>query len=146
METRGEGTQQVEERLRNYCPSARLLRLDSDSLALKGSWERAREQILDHQVDILVGTQLLVKGHDFPDLSLVVVLNADQSLFSSDFRASERLYAQLLQVAGRAGRAEKAGQVWIETDYPGHPRTVGADAARNRKLSGPGIGPAASDG
>ncbi len=121
METRGEGTQQVEERLRTYCPSARLLRLDSDSLALKGSWEKAREQILDHRVDILVGTQLLVKGHDFPDLSLVVVLNADQSLFSSDFRASERLYAQLLQVAGRAGRADKTGQVWIETDYPGHP-------------------------
>ncbi|NDU85928.1 MAG: primosomal protein N', partial [Ferrovum sp.] len=102
-------------------PDARLLRLDSDSLGRKGTWEDARQRILARQVDILVGTQLLVKGHDFPGLSLVIALNADQALFSSDFRATERLFAQLIQVAGRAGRGEIPGEVWIETEYADHP-------------------------
>ncbi|MDA8415745.1 MAG: primosomal protein N' [Betaproteobacteria bacterium] len=121
LETRGDGTQKVETHLKECFPEHRILRLDSDSLSRKGSWSVAYQQILDHEVDLLIGTQLVVKGHDFPDLSFVVVLNADQSLYSSDFRATERLLAQLIQVTGRAGRANLPGQVWIETDYPDHP-------------------------
>jgi primosomal protein N' (replication factor Y) len=78
-------------------------------------------EIREHRVDILIGTQILAKGHDFPNLSLVCVLNSDASLFTCDFRASERLFAQLIQVAGRAGRAGKAGEVLIQTDFPEHP-------------------------
>jgi primosomal protein N' (replication factor Y) len=78
-------------------------------------------QIRAHQVDVLVGTQMLAKGHDFPGLTLVGVVNADAALYSSDFRAAERLYALLTQVAGRAGRASLAGEVLIQTDFPGHP-------------------------
>lgn len=121
LETRGEGTQKVEARLRSHFPEQRVLRLDTDSLARKGAWAAAYQQILAHEVDLLVGTQLVVKGHDFPALSFVAVLNADQSLYSSDFRATERLLAQLIQVAGRAGRANRPGQVWVETDHPDHP-------------------------
>lgn len=120
LETRGEGTQKIEDKLRERFSEARLLRLDTDSLARKGAWDEAYQQIVAGEVNLLVGTQLVVKGHDFPQLSMVVVLNADQSLFSSDFRATERLMAQLTQVAGRAGRGTIAGQVWIETDYPEH--------------------------
>jgi primosomal protein N' (replication factor Y) len=80
-----------------------------------------REQIHANEVDILVGTQMLAKGHDFPALTLVGVLNPDSALYSSDFRAPERLFAQLAQVAGRAGRADKPGEVLIQTAFPDHP-------------------------
>ncbi len=80
-----------------------------------------REQIHANQVDILVGTQMLAKGHDFPALTLVGVLNPDSALYSSDFRAPEKLFAQLVQVAGRAGRADKPGEVLIQTAFPDHP-------------------------
>jgi primosomal protein N' (replication factor Y) len=80
-----------------------------------------REQIHANEVDILVGTQMLAKGHDFPALTLVGVLNPDSALYSSDFRAAERLFAQLVQVAGRAGRAEKPGEVVVQTAFPDHP-------------------------
>ena len=83
--------------------------------------ERMREQIHANEVDILVGTQMLAKGHDFPALTLVGVLNPDSALYSSDFRAPERLFAQLVQVAGRAGRADKPGEVMIQTEFPDHP-------------------------
>ena len=117
----GIGTQRVEEALRESLPDARILRVDRDSTRNKGTWDAMRRQIENEAVDILVGTQMLAKGHDFPGLTLVGVLNPDSALYSGDFRAPERLYAQLSQVAGRAGRAEQPGEVLIQTGFPDHP-------------------------
>ena len=117
----GIGTQRVESELQKRFPQARILRVDRDSTRNKGTWNAMRQQIHDDTVDILVGTQILAKGHDFPNLTLVGVLNPDSALYSSDFRASEKLYAQLAQVAGRAGRADKPGEVLIQTAFPEHP-------------------------
>ena len=117
----GQGTQRVEEALRAHFPSARILRIDRDSTRRKNAWKEILHAIHTHQVDILIGTQLLAKGHDFPNLSLVGILHADTSLYSTDFRASERLFAQLMQVSGRAGRANVAGHVLIQTEFPDHP-------------------------
>jgi len=117
----GQGTQRVEQALTRMLPAARVLRIDRDSTRRKQSWSGMREQIRAREVDILVGTQILAKGHDFPHLALVVVLNADGMLYSADFRASERLYALLTQVAGRAGRREAQGEVLIQTEFPEHP-------------------------
>jgi primosomal protein N' (replication factor Y) (superfamily II helicase) len=80
-----------------------------------------RQRVQDHEIDILVGTQMLAKGHDFPRLTLVGVINADSALYSTDFRAAEKLFAQLTQVAGRAGRRDAAGAVLIQTQFPDHP-------------------------
>ncbi|KAF0205789.1 MAG: primosomal protein N' (replication factor Y) [Gallionellaceae bacterium] len=117
----GIGTQRVEEALQAYFPEARIMRVDRDSTRNKGSWIAMRKQIEDEAVDILVGTQILAKGHDFPSLTLVGVLNPDGALYSADFRASEKLFAQLAQVAGRAGRADKPGEVLVQTAFPDHP-------------------------
>lgn len=117
----GIGTQRIESALQEHFPKARILRVDRDSTRNKGAWNAMRKQIHDDAVDILVGTQMLAKGHDFPNLTLVAVLNPDSALYSSDFRASERLFAQLVQVAGRAGRADKPGEVLIQTIFPEHP-------------------------
>ncbi|MBI5920005.1 MAG: primosomal protein N' [Nitrosomonadales bacterium] len=117
----GVGTQRVESVLAERFPEARILRVDRDSTRNKGTWDAMRQRIADDEVDILVGTQMLAKGHDFPNLTLVGVLNPDSALYSSDFRASEKLFAQLAQVAGRAGRAEKPGEVLIQTAFPDHP-------------------------
>jgi primosomal protein N' (replication factor Y) len=117
----GSGTQRVESVLRERFPEARILRVDRDSTRSKRAWQSMREQIHANEVDILVGTQMLAKGHDFPALTLVGVLNPDSALYSSDFRAAERLFAQLVQVAGRAGRAEKPGEVVVQTAFPDHP-------------------------
>lgn len=117
----GQGTQRVEATLAQHFPAARILRIDRDSTRRKHAWSAMRERIHAREVDILVGTQILAKGHDFPHLALVGVLNADAMLYSSDFRASERLYALLTQVAGRAGRGEVAGEVLIQTEFPEHP-------------------------
>ncbi len=117
----GSGTQRVEEVLQERFPDARILRVDRDSTRNKRAWQSMREQIHANEVDILIGTQMLAKGHDFPELTLVGVLNPDSALYSSDFRAAEKLYAQLVQVSGRAGRAEKPGSVIIQTDFPDHP-------------------------
>ncbi len=117
----GQGTQRVEETLAMHFPAARILRIDRDSIRRKNAWQDILQMIHKQQVDILVGTQLLAKGHDFPNLSLVGILNADTSLYSTDFRAGERLFAQLMQVAGRAGRANVAGHVLIQTEFPDHP-------------------------
>jgi primosomal protein N' (replication factor Y) len=87
----------------------------------KGALEAALDRVTSGAVRLLVGTQMLTKGHHFPDVSLVVVLNADQGLFGTDFRASERLAQTIVQVAGRAGRAERPGEVLIQTEYPEHP-------------------------
>jgi primosomal protein N' (replication factor Y) len=117
----GSGTQRIEEVLQERFPEARILRVDRDSTRNKRAWQTMREQIHANEVDILVGTQMLAKGHDFPALTLVGVLNPDSALYSSDFRAPERLFAQLSQVAGRAGRADKPGEVLIQTAFPDHP-------------------------
>jgi len=115
----GRGTQRVELSLGEKFPGARILRLDSDALRARNKLEDLLERAV--QADILVGTQILAKGHHFERLTLVGVLNADGGLFSSDYRASERSFAQLQQVAGRAGRANLPGEVLIQTRYPGHP-------------------------
>ncbi|MBV6448128.1 primosomal protein N' [Nitrosomonas sp.] len=117
----GQGTQRVEETLAAHFPSARILRIDRDSTRRKHAWQEILHAIQTQQVDILIGTQLLAKGHDFSNLALVGILNADNALYSTDFRASERLFAQLMQVAGRAGRANVAGHVLIQTEFPEHP-------------------------
>jgi primosomal protein N' (replication factor Y) len=117
----GHGTQRVEGFIASRYPDARVLRVDRDSTRAKRAWHDMREQIAENQVDVLIGTQMLAKGHDFPRLTLVVVLNADGALFSADFRAAERLFAQLMQVAGRAGRASLPGEVLIQTEFPDHP-------------------------
>jgi len=117
----GHGTQRVEEALARHFPDANIVRADRDATRRKGSWEIMQAQIHAGEANLIVGTQLIAKGHDFPNLTLVVVLDADGALFSQDFRAEERLFAQLMQVAGRAGRADKAGQVLIQTGFPEHP-------------------------
>jgi primosomal protein N' (replication factor Y) len=117
----GQGTQRIEETLAEQFPTARILRIDRDTASRKGAFAAMREQVEARQVDILVGTQIIAKGHDFPHLTLVGVIGADQALISPDFRASERLFAQLMQVAGRAGRAQHPGEVLIQTQYPRHP-------------------------
>jgi len=117
----GQGTQRIEETLAEQFPDARILRIDRDTAARKGAFAEMREQVEARQVDILVGTQIVAKGHDFPHLTLVGVIGADQALISPDFRAGERLFAQLMQVAGRAGRAQHPGEVLIQTAYPRHP-------------------------
>jgi primosomal protein N' (replication factor Y) len=117
----GQGTQRVEETLQQALPAARIARVDRDSTARKHALREVLGRVRAGEIDILVGTQMLAKGHDYPRLTLVGVLEADSALFSADFRAAERLFAQLSQVAGRAGRAELPGEVIIQTDFPGHP-------------------------
>ena len=121
LRTAGQGTQRVEETLAALFPEARLLRIDRDTASRKGAFAEMKAQVEAREVDILVGTQILAKGHDFPHLTLVGVTGADQALVSPDFRAGERLFAQLMQVAGRAGRADHPGEVLIQTAYPMHP-------------------------
>ncbi|MCA1857268.1 primosomal protein N' [Massilia oculi] len=117
----GRGTQRVEEGLQAMFPEARILRIDADSTRLKGSAQAAFDSVHRGEVDILVGTQMVAKGHDFKKLTLVGILNPDTALFSQDYRASERLFAQLMQVAGRAGRAGAASEVLVQTRYASHP-------------------------
>jgi len=117
----GRGTQRVEETLAALFPEARIARIDRDSARRRGELEKALEGIRRGDADLLVGTQLLAKGHDFPGLTLVCVLGADNSLFSTDYRAAERLFATLAQVAGRSGRHEQAGEVLVQTRFPKHP-------------------------
>ncbi|MFA5370664.1 MAG: primosomal protein N' [Sideroxydans sp.] len=117
----GMGTQRMEEVLHARFPDARILRVDRDSTRNKGAWNAMRKQIHDGEADILIGTQMLAKGHDFPNLTLVGVVSPDGALYSADFRASEKLFAQLTQVGGRAGRADKVGEVIVQTAFPNHP-------------------------
>ena len=117
----GQGTERIEETLAALFPAFALERIDRDSTAKRGSLEAALQRIHDGEVRILVGTQMLTKGHHFPLVTLVVVLNADQGLFGTDYRAAERLAQTIVQVAGRAGRAERPGEVLIQTEYPQHP-------------------------
>ena len=117
----GRGTQRLEGWLQEQFPEARILRVDRDAVKSRKQWETVLERIHGGEADILVGTQMLAKGHDFPKLTLVGILGADSALFAADCRAPERLFAQLMQVAGRAGRAELKGDVLIQTQYPDHP-------------------------
>jgi primosomal protein N' (replication factor Y) len=121
LKAMGRGTQRVEETLAARFPDARIVRIDRDSARRREELSRTLEGIRRGEGDILVGTQLLAKGHDFPALTLVGVLNADSGLVSTDYRAPERLFAVLAQVAGRAGRRERPGEVLIQTRYPHHP-------------------------
>ena len=117
----GQGTERVEETLARYFPEAPLARLDRDSALGRGSIQTVLDRVHSGEARILVGTQMLTKGHHFPDVSLVVILDADQGLFASDFRATERLAQTITQVAGRAGREARAGEVMIQTEFPEHP-------------------------
>ena len=117
----GQGTERIEETVRQLFPDAALARIDRDAVRRRGELEATLARVDSKEVRILVGTQMLTKGHDFPNVTLVVVLNADQGLFSADFRAGERLAQTIVQVAGRAGRAERPGEVLIQTEYPEHP-------------------------
>ena len=117
----GHGTQRLEETLKQLFPAARIQRVDRDSTSRKEALNDILTAVHANEIDILVGTQMLAKGHDFPNLTLVGVIDTDSALFSPDFRASERLFAQLMQVSGRAGRAEKPGEVLIQTTFPAHP-------------------------
>jgi primosomal protein N' (replication factor Y) len=117
----GLGTQRIEETLKDFFPEARILRVDRDSTRTKEALNDLFLKMKNREIDILIGTQMLSKGHDFPHLSLVGVLDTDQALYSPDFRASERLFSQLMQVSGRAGRANIKGEVYIQTAFPNHP-------------------------
>ncbi len=117
----GSGTQRVGEELAALYPAARIARLDRDSTSRKGALDSVLNDVEAGNVGILVGTQMLTKGHDFPRVTLVGVLNADQGLFGTDPRSHERLAQTILQVAGRAGRADRPGEVLIQTHHPEHP-------------------------
>jgi len=121
MQPFGRGTQRLEESLSADFPAARILRVDRDSASTPAKWQAILETIHGGRADILIGTQMLAKGHDFPLLTLVGVVGADAALFAADFRAPERLFSQLMQVGGRSGRAQLPGEVLIQTEYPAHP-------------------------
>jgi primosomal protein N' (replication factor Y) (superfamily II helicase) len=117
----GQGTERIEETLAALFPGVPCIRLDRDVVRRRGDMETAMRRMSSGEARILVGTQMVTKGHDFPNVTLVVVLNADQGFFSTDFRAPERLAQTIVQVAGRAGRGEKPGEVLIQTEFPDHP-------------------------
>ncbi|MFK5985612.1 MAG: primosomal protein N' [Pseudomonadota bacterium] len=117
----GAGTQRIEETMLELFPGVEVLRIDRDSTRRKGSFEQIIKRINNGNKQILVGTQMLSKGHHFPNVTLVVILDVDQGLFSTDFRALEKMAQSIVQVAGRAGRAEKPGHVILQTHQPDHP-------------------------
>ncbi len=121
LTTQGQGTERIEEVLKSHFSSTPVIRVDRDSTSRKGSLEKMLQQVHEGQPVILIGTQMLSKGHDFPNLTLVGILDVDQALFSMDYRAQERLTQQILQVAGRAGRDKKKGRVVLQTSQPNHP-------------------------
>lgn len=117
----GSGTERVEKALHRHFPRHRIVRIDRDSVRRKGQLDALLARARRGEADILLGTQMLAKGHHFPGVTLVGILNTDQQLFSADFRASERMAQLIVQVAGRAGRADRPGQVLIQTHHPDHP-------------------------
>jgi primosomal protein N' (replication factor Y) len=121
VKTVGQGTERVEETLAESFPGVAIARLDRDVVRRSDQLEAVLERVAGGEARILVGTQMVTKGHDFPAVTLAVVLNADQGLFSTDFRAAERLAQTLVQVAGRSGRGAQAGEVLIQTEHPEHP-------------------------
>ena len=114
------GTQQIEELVKRQFPQARVLRMDLDTTKNKGGHEKILAQFADEEADIMIGTQMIVKGHDFPNVTLVGVLAADMSLYSDDYRSGERTFQLLTQAAGRAGRGRSKGEVVIQTYSPDH--------------------------
>jgi primosomal protein N' (replication factor Y) len=125
LKTLGHGTQKLEDAIAEMWPQARVLRVDTDSSRKSKGAEALFQEIHDGNVDIIVGTQMIAKGHDYQNIGLVAVLDADSRLYSADFRAAERLFSQLVQVAGRAGRSgvsgDRGGDIYIETQYPESP-------------------------
>ena len=121
VKTVGQGTERIEEVLGETFPGVGIARLDRDVIRRNEDLHAVVASVASGAARILVGTQMVAKGHDFPALTLVIVLNADHGLFSTDFRAAERLAQTIVQVAGRAGRAERAGEVLIQTEFPEHP-------------------------
>lgn len=117
----GLGTERVEETIKDVFPEASLLRIDRDTASRKDSMDKMLNDIRDNKCQILIGTQMLAKGHHFPNVTMVAILNVDSGLLSSDFRAQEHIAQLIIQVAGRAGRAEKPGEVYIQTHNPNHP-------------------------
>lgn len=117
----GTGTERLEDHCREWFPHHPIARLDRDVITHQSSLQETMERIRSNQARILVGTQMLTKGHDFPNVTLVVVVNADQGLFGTDFRSSERMAQTIIQVAGRAGRADHPGEVLVQTSCPDHP-------------------------
>ncbi|HEY0767912.1 MAG TPA: primosomal protein N', partial [Steroidobacteraceae bacterium] len=117
----GQGTERIEQTLGALFPGVSIARLDRDVVRRRGDMEDVMRRMSSGEARILVGTQMVTKGHDFPNVTLVVVLNADQGLFSTDFRAPERLAQTIVQVAGRAGRGAKPGEVLIQSEFPDHP-------------------------
>jgi primosomal protein N' (replication factor Y) len=117
----GAGTQRVTSELESLFPEHAVVRLDRDAVSGREALGQVLAEIEAKRASIIVGTQLLTKGHDFPAVTLVGVLNADQGLFGADFRSEERLAQTIIQVAGRAGRRDEQGEVLIQTHYPGHP-------------------------
>ncbi|MGC4085400.1 MAG: primosomal protein N' [Vicinamibacterales bacterium] len=120
LEQMGFGTERVEAQVKAQCPGARVARLDRDSTRRKGSLAALLSRFRAGEIDMLVGTQMIAKGHDFPRVTLVGVVSADVGLGMADFRASERTFQLLTQVAGRAGRGETAGEAIVQTIYPTH--------------------------
>lgn len=116
----GQATQRLSQTLAHLFPQARIARVDRDSMRSKDALTAMLSKVHAGEIDILVGTQMLAKGHDFPNLTLVGVIDTDTALYSPDFRASERLFSQLMQVSGRAGRGKIAGEVLIQTSFPDH--------------------------
>jgi primosomal protein N' (replication factor Y) len=117
----GQGTEQLEQRISEIFPDVSVVRIDRDSTRKKGELTKLLQEITAKKHQLLIGTQMLAKGHHFPDVTLVAVLDGDGALFSFDFRASEQMAQLLIQVAGRAGRASKPGKVLVQTNYPDHP-------------------------
>ena len=114
------GTQALESLINKMYPNAKVLRMDMDTTKNKGGHEKILEQFANHEADILVGTQMIVKGHDFPDVTLVGIVAADMSLYAGDYRAPEVTFQLLTQSAGRAGRGNEKGEVVIQTYTPEH--------------------------
>jgi len=121
LQTVGVGTEQLEEQLALLFPDVKSVRIDQDSTRKKGQLERLLKGIRENEYQILIGTQLLAKGHHFPNVTLVALIDVDASLFSSDFRAAEKLSQLFVQVSGRAGRSSKMGEVVLQTHHPEHP-------------------------
>ena len=142
----GEGTQRIEAALAAALPGARIARVDRDAIARRGAMQEVFDRMRTGAVDVLVGTQMLAKGHDYPALTFVGIVGPDGALFSADFRSAERLFALLVQVSGRAGRADRPGEVLIQTAFPSHPlytavaeqdyARFAAEALEERRIAG----------
>lgn len=146
LQPTGQGTERLEEALNRWYPDTRILRIDRDTIGGRGAIQNRLAEIRQGHHQILVGTQMLSKGHDFPNVTLVVVVDVDQGLYSTDFRAPERLAQQVIQVTGRAGRADRPGTVLLQTHLPDHPllqlvvrgdyRAFARNSLEERRLAG----------